>query len=113
MKKVPRAKRKRLKRTTVRNSYGAGNHHFGMHGSEGARRPRLALHEHSQQEEPAHPQPAREKEIQSLPEAAYTAPGDALIHHATKDRQTPFRFPPGQPHHAAAPHRYRHGSHRL
>src|SRR5436190_2033244 len=55
MKKVPRAKRKRLKRTTVRNSYGAGNHHFGMHGSEGALRHRLALHEHSQQAQPLRP----------------------------------------------------------
>jgi hypothetical protein len=32
-----------------------------MHGSEGARQAGVALHEHAEQEEPAHAEPARKK----------------------------------------------------
>ena len=63
-------------KTTQGISHGAGNHHSRMHGSEGRRQAGFALHEHAQQEEPAHAEPAREKEIQSVPEAAHAPSRD-------------------------------------
>src|SRR5215211_7318828 len=62
--KAARAKRKKSRARTIRrSSYGAGNHHPGMHGSEGRRDARFPLHEHAEQKEPAHTQPAGEKKV--------------------------------------------------
>src|SRR6266513_1964076 len=84
-----------------------------MHGSEGARPAGLPLHDDAEQEEPAHAEPAREKEIQSVFEAAHAPSRDEITSHATENRQTPFRFPPRQSHDATPPHRYRDRSDRL
>src|SRR3954454_23202115 len=78
MKAEKRKKTRSRSRPTTRNSYGAGNYHSRMHGSEGARRAGFALHEHAEQEEPAHAKPSREEEIQSVFEAAHAPPRDSL-----------------------------------
>ena len=57
---------------------GAGNYHARMHGSEGAGQACFALHDHAEQEKPAHAEPAREKEIQSVFEDGI------LLHRETK-----------------------------
>src|SRR3954466_12316493 len=88
--------------------YGAGNHHSGMHGSEGARATGLSLYEHPEQEEPADAESSRKKEIQSVPKAAYPPSRNEVTSHATQDSQTPFRFPPRQPDDAAPANRHRH-----
>src|SRR3954451_3961585 len=80
MTKAARRKRtrRRSRQATTRNSYGAGNYHSRMHGSEGSWRAGFALHEHAEQEEPAHAKPSREEEIQSVSEAAHAPPRDSL-----------------------------------
>jgi len=62
---------------------------------------------------PAHAQPAREKEIQSVFKAAYVAPRNEIILNGTQDRQTPFGISSREPHHAAPPDRHRHRGDRL
>jgi hypothetical protein len=84
-----------------------------MHRGESARETAFALYDHAEQEKPAHAQPAREKEIQSVFKAAYVAPRNEIILDGTQDRQTPFRISSREPHHAAPPDRHRHRGNRL
>jgi len=84
-----------------------------MHRGESARETAFAVYDHAEQEKPAHPQPAREKEIQSIFKAAYVAPRNEIILDGTQDRQTPFRISSCEPHHAAPPDRHRHRGNRL
>jgi len=49
-----------------------------MHWGESAPPAAFALHDHAKQEKPTHAQSAREKEIQSIPEAAYSPSGNEV-----------------------------------
>src|SRR5436305_5259242 len=107
-------KKKRRRRPNPRNSSdGTGNHHSRMHRSESARQTGFALHVFSEQEKSAHPEPAREKEIQSVFAKAHASSRNQVTLDATEDRQTPFRFSPRQPRHAPAQDRHLDRSDRL
>ena len=56
-------------------------------------KPAFSLHDHAQQEEPAHAEPPRKEKIQSLSAAAHAAPGDqvAAMQPKTPKRRSAFR----------------------
>src|SRR5437588_9052013 len=115
MTKVAKAKKKkRRRRPNPRNSSdGTGNCHSRMHRSESARQTSFALHDQTEQKKSAHPEPAREKEIQSLFAEAHASSRNQVTLDATEDRQTPFRFSPRQSRHAPAQDRHLDRSDRL
>src|SRR5438132_9695463 len=107
-------KRKRRRRTSPRKSGdGPGNCHSRMHRSESARQTGFALHDQAEQKKPAHAEPPREKEIQSVFAEAHASSRNQIIPNATQDRQTPFRISPRQSRHAPAPDRHLDRSNRL
>src|SRR5205823_5043485 len=107
-------KRKQRRRPSRRNSGdGTGNCHSRMHRSESARQAGFALHDYAQQKKPAHAEPPREKEIQSVFAEAHASSRNQIIPNATQDRQTPFCISPRQSRHAPAPDRHLDRSDRL
>src|SRR6516164_8695627 len=84
-----------------------------MHRGQSARQTAFALHDDAEQKKPAHAEPAREKEIQSILAATHIAPRDQVAIDAAKNAKTPLRIPSRQSTHAATPDRYRHRSNRL
>src|SRR6266567_9087600 len=84
-----------------------------MHRGQSVRQTAFALHDYAEQKKSAHAESAREKEIQSIFAATHVAPRDQIVIDAAKNAKTPFRVPPRQSPHAAAPDRYRHRSNRL
>jgi hypothetical protein len=85
-----------------------------MHRGESAPQAAFALHDHAKQEKPAHAQSAREKEIQSIPEAAYSASGNKVNYRrATQNSQASFRISTRESHHAASANRHRDRGDRL
>src|SRR4029453_17345269 len=57
-----------------------------MHRGESAPQAAFALHDHAKQEKPAYAQSAREKEIQSIPEAAYSPSGNEVNYRCNPKR---------------------------
>ena len=85
-----------------------------MHRGESAPQAAFALHDHAKQEKPAHAQSAREKEIQSITEAAYSPSGNKVNYRrATENSKASFRISTGESHHAASANRHRDRSDRL
>src|SRR5260370_12726633 len=114
MRKAARVKKKKPRQPRPRNNpNGAGNYHSRMHRGKSAGQTSLALHEHAEQEKSAHAQSAREEEVQSVSKTAYAPSRNEVIIDATQNRQTPFRFPSRQSHHAAPQDRYRDRGDRL
>src|ERR1044072_5248218 len=62
-----------------------------MHRGQGFGQACLPLHDHAQQEKPAHTQSDREKEIQSVLETAHVASRNEMIGPKTAKRRSAFR----------------------
>jgi small subunit ribosomal protein S18 len=62
-----------------------------MHRGESFGKARLALHDHAEQEKPAHTEPPREKEIQSVLKTAHVAPRNEMMGPKTAKRRSAFR----------------------
>src|SRR6266487_47630 len=90
------------------NPNGAGNYHSRMHRGKSAGQTGLALHDHAEQEESTHAQPARKDEVQSISEKENAPSRNEVVIDATHDCQTPFRVPPRSSHDAAPPDRLRY-----
>jgi small subunit ribosomal protein S18 len=62
-----------------------------MHGGQGFGEAYLPLHDHAEQEKPAHTEPTPEKEVQSVLKTAHVAPRNKMMGPKTAKRRSAFR----------------------